>query len=70
MKGKALPPSGAEKSQAGNFDAGLLVCLRRAGFAIKVGDPAHCWGDHAMMLVLYISAVALLSLAFVPDLSL
>jgi hypothetical protein len=28
------------------------------------------WGDHAMMLVLYISAVALLSLAFVPDLSL
>jgi hypothetical protein len=27
-------------------------------------------GDHAMMLVLYISAVALLSLAFVPDLSL
>jgi 3'-5' exonuclease len=25
--GKSLPPSGAEKSQAGNFDVALLVCL-------------------------------------------
>jgi len=53
-----------------NFAAELLVCLWRAEFAIKVNDPAPLLGRHAMMLVLYISAVALLSLAFVPDLSL
>jgi len=38
--------------------------------AIKVDDPAHWLGRSCMMLVLYISALALLSLASFPDLSL
>jgi hypothetical protein len=56
-------PPGAEKSQSMNFDAGYLSALRRAGFAIKVDDLRNARGDHGMMLVLYISAVALLSFA-------
>jgi hypothetical protein len=63
-------PSWCRKITDRKFRRRLLACLRRAEFAIKVDDLRNARGGQAMMLVLYISAVALLSLAFVPDLSL
>ena len=64
------PHTGAKTAQVINFESWGVVCLNDGGFAVKSGQPAHWLGRHSMMLVLFISAVALLSLAFVPDLSL
>ena len=47
---------------------GYLIASPNSGSRLMILRNVR--GDHAMMLVLYISAVALLSLAFVPDLSL
>ena len=68
--GAVLPHTGAKRAQVINFESWGVVCLNDGGFAVKSGQPAHWLGRHSMMLVLFISAVALLSLAFVPDLSL
>jgi hypothetical protein len=58
----------AEASQVTIFCAYELAYLSRAGFAVTVVRAFRA-GGQAMLLVAYISFVALLSLAFVPDLS-
>jgi hypothetical protein len=67
--GALLPYTGAKTAQVITIDQKGCACPNHAGFAATLGEPAHCSGENAVMLVLFISAVALVGLALVPNLS-